>query len=126
MADEIPDEVYEAAARAYYYEAYGAEVSRPSPSIRACADAVYPLAFTAGRHSIHTEWATSLADDARPDDPEEMWARLRRDARALVEQGIRIETAANIRNATSDTGSSGHFMVILRLLSDRGEASWTG
>ena len=102
MTDEIPAEVYEAAAVAVHdHECADGSMCTATPTsmtryaglAKVAVDAVYPLAYAAGRRSIYDGWAANLAEDG-PDETEEIRARVRREARALVEQEIRDEIAA--------------------------------
>jgi len=99
LAAAVPEEVYEVAARARRLAMYGhcADGLQPAPGDHASVDAVWPVAFAAGRASIHAEWAQSLAEDG-PDETGDIRMRADALARRRVETTVRAEVAAEIRH----------------------------
>ena len=102
MPAEIPDEAYEVAAKAIHDRecadgtlclATPTSMRRYAELGQRAADAVWPLAFAAGRASIHAEWARDLtAEPFGPDDLAELNVRVEALARERVEAKVRAET----------------------------------
>lgn len=111
MTTPVPEEVYAAAAKAIHDRecADGTLCTATPTSMRRyaelgqrAAEAVWSLAFAAGRASIHAEWAQSLAEDHVADDRAHLEARAAALARQRVEAKVRAEVAAEIRASVPD------------------------
>lgn len=107
MTTPVPEEVYAAAAKAIHDRecADGTLCTATPTSMRRyaelgqrAAEAVWSLAFAAGRASIHAEWAQSLAADPGPDETGDIRMRADALARQRVEAKVRAEVAAEIRH----------------------------